>query len=53
LVTQKLKGKKVGGPMIVWMPRDGMREPVRDGDLVFVETDGAYAAIRVWQALGL
>ena len=47
LVTQKLKGKKVGGPMIVWMPRDGMREPVRDGDLVFVETDGAYAAIRV------
>jgi hypothetical protein len=47
LVTQKLKGKKVGGPMIVWMPRDGMGEPVRDGDLVFVETDGAYAAIRV------
>jgi hypothetical protein len=47
LVTQKLKGHKAGGPMIVWMPMEGMGEPVQDGDLVFVETDRAYAAIRV------
>lgn len=47
LLTQKLKGHKAGGPMIVWMPLEGVGEPVREGDLVFVETDGAYAAIRV------
>jgi hypothetical protein len=47
LITQKLKDNKAGGPMIVWMPLEGMGEPVRDGDVVFVETDGAYAAIRV------
>ena len=47
LITQKLKGNKAGGPMIVWMPLEGMGEPVRDGDVVFVETEGAYAAIRV------
>jgi hypothetical protein len=47
LITQKLKGNKSGGPMIVWMPAEGMGEPVREGDIVFVETEGAYAAIRV------
>ena len=47
LITQKLKGHKAGGPMIVWMPSEGMGEPVREGDLVFVETEAAYAAIRV------
>lgn len=47
LITQKLKGNKAGGPMIVWMPLEGMGEPLRDGNLVFVETEGAYAAIRV------
>jgi hypothetical protein len=29
------------------MPLEGMGKPVRDGDVVFVETDGAYVAIRV------
>jgi hypothetical protein len=47
MVTQKLKGHKAGGPMIVWISEEGIGEPVRDGDLVFVETKGAYAAIRV------
>lgn len=47
LITQKLKGNKAGGPMIVWMPAEGMGELVREGNLVFVETEGAYAAIRV------
>ncbi len=47
LITQKLRGHKAGGAMIVWMPAKGMQDPVRDGDIVFVETEGAYAAIRV------
>jgi hypothetical protein len=47
LITQKLKGHKAGGPMIVWMPLEGLDEPERQGDLVFVETEGAYAVIRV------
>ncbi|GAA5479415.1 hypothetical protein [Haloferula helveola] len=47
LITQKLKGNKSGGPMIVWMPEKGMAAPVREDDLVFVETEGAYALIRV------
>jgi hypothetical protein len=47
LITQKLKGHKGGGPMIVWISAEGISKPVRDGNLVFVETKGAYAAIRV------
>jgi hypothetical protein len=47
LVTQKLKGHKAGGPMIVRISEEGIGEPVRDGDLVFAETKDAYAAIRV------
>ena len=47
LITQKLKGNKAGGDMIVWMPEEGIGTPVREGDLVFVETEGAYAVIRV------
>ena len=47
LITQKLKDNKAGGPMIIWMPLEGMKKPERDGDIVFIETDGAYAAIRV------
>jgi hypothetical protein len=47
LITQKLKGHKAGGAMIVWMPREGMGPPTREDDVVFVETEGAYAAIRV------
>lgn len=47
LITQKLKGHKAGGPMIVWISEEGIGEPVRDGDLVFAETKDAYAAVRV------
>jgi hypothetical protein len=47
LITQKLKGNRAGGQMIVWMPEAGIGKPVREGDLVFVETEGAYAVIRV------
>lgn len=47
LITQKLEGNRGGGQMIVWMPETGIGKPVREGDLVFVETEGAYAVIRV------
>lgn len=47
LITQKLKGHKAGGSMIVWISEEGIGQPVRDGDLVFAETKDAYAAIRV------
>ena len=47
LITQKLEGNKGGGPMVIWMPEESMAAPVRDGNLVFVETEGAYALIRV------
>jgi hypothetical protein len=47
LITQKLKSSAKGGPMIVWIAKEGIGKPVRDGDWVFVETGEAYAAIRV------
>jgi hypothetical protein len=47
LITQKLRGNKAGGPMIVWMPAEGMGEPGREGNVVFVEAEDAFAAIRV------
>jgi len=50
LITQKLKNNaKVAkvGPMIVWISKEGMGEPVREGEWVFVETAGACAVIRV------
>ncbi len=47
LITQKLKDNKGGGPMIVWLSREGLGEPVREGDVVFVQTQSAFAAIRV------
>ncbi len=47
LITQKLKDNAQGGSMIVWISEEGMGEPVRDGEWVFVEAAGAYAAIRV------
>ncbi len=47
LITQKLKYNKGGGKMIVWMPREGLAGPVREDDVVFVEAERAYAAIRV------
>jgi hypothetical protein len=47
LVTQKLNSNHGGGRMIVWMPRQGLAAPVREGGVVFVEAEGAFAAIRV------
>ncbi len=47
LITQKLKGKKGGAEMIVWISKRGLSAPVEEGGVVFVEAQGAYVAIRV------
>ncbi len=47
LITQKLKTHKGAAEMMVWMSASGLGEPVREGEVVFVEAPGAYAAIRV------
>ncbi|MDE0834780.1 MAG: hypothetical protein OSA84_00330 [Akkermansiaceae bacterium] len=47
LITQKLKHNKGGAEMIVWISSEGLTAPVEEEGVVFVEADGAYAAIRV------
>ena len=47
LITQKLKHHKGGAEMIVWMSKEGLSTPVEEDGVVYVEAEGAYAAIRV------
>ena len=47
LITQKLRDHKGGGRMVVWMSSDGLSSPTVEDGVVFVESEGAYAAIRV------
>ncbi len=47
LITQKLKTKKGGAEMLVWISKQGLGDPIEEDGLVFVEAEGAYAAIRV------
>ena len=47
LITQKLKYHKGGAEMVVWMSIEGLSAPMEEEDLIFVEAEGAYAAIRV------
>jgi hypothetical protein len=47
LITQKLKDHKGGGKFVVWMSSDGLSSPTIENGVVFVEANGAYAAIRV------
>jgi hypothetical protein len=47
LITQKLEMNKGAAEMMVWMSKKGLGEPVKDGDIVFIEAPGAYAAVRV------
>jgi hypothetical protein len=47
LITQKLKHHKGGAEMIVWMSKEGLTAPVEEDGVVFVEAEGAYAAVRV------
>ena len=47
LITQKLKYHKGGAEMNVWMSEKGLSAPVEEDGVVFVEAEGAWAAIRV------
>ncbi|MBI1335467.1 MAG: hypothetical protein GC164_00730 [Phycisphaera sp.] len=47
LITQKLKQSKDVAEMMVWFSKNGLSEPVREDNIVFVEAPGAYAAVRV------
>ena len=47
LLTQKLKQNRGMAEMIVWMTKAGLSDPVEIEDVVFVEAEGAYAAVRV------
>ena len=47
LITQKLKCHKGGAEMIVWISKDGLSVPEEEDGMVFVEAEGAYAAVRV------
>jgi hypothetical protein len=47
LITQKLEHNKRGAEMIVWISKKGLTAPVEEGGVVFVEAEGAYAAVRV------
>ena len=46
LITQKLKYHKGAAEMLVWMSEEGLTAPVEENGVVFVEAEGAYAAIR-------
>jgi len=47
LITQKIKDRKDGAEMIVWISDEGLSEPVEEDGIVFVAAPEAYAAIRV------
>jgi hypothetical protein len=47
LISQKLRSRKNGNQMIVWMSSEGLSKPVEEEGIVFVESEGAYAAVRV------
>lgn len=47
LIAQKLKSNKGAAEMIVWLSKEGLSEPVEKDGVVFVESDSAYAAVRV------
>ena len=47
LICQKLKAGKDVSPMRVWFSTEGLTKPVEEGGWVFVESQGAYAAVRV------
>lgn len=47
LIAQKLRANKGAAEMIVWISKEGLSEPVEKEGVIFVESDGAYTAIRV------
>jgi hypothetical protein len=47
LICQKLRTSTRCGAMREWFSGDGLGEPIEEGEWVFVESEGAYAAVRV------
>ena len=47
LITQKLRSSKGAAEMIVWLSKEGLSEPIEKDGVIFVESEGAYAAVRV------
>ncbi|HCK11398.1 MAG: hypothetical protein CME21_20935 [Gemmatimonadetes bacterium] len=47
LITQKIKYSKGAAEMIVWLSKEGLTVPSEEDGVVFVEAEGAYAAVRV------
>lgn len=47
LISQKLRSSKNAAEMIVWISKEGLSEPIERDGVIFVESDGAYAAVRV------
>ena len=47
LICQKLETSRRAGRTKVWFSAAGLSEPIEDGNWVFAESKGAYAAVRV------
>lgn len=47
LIAQKLKSNRGAAEMIVWLSKEGLSEPIEKDGVIFVESEGAYAAVRV------
>lgn len=47
LISQKLKGHKGAAEMIVWITSEGLSNPIEQDDMVFLESEGAFAVIRI------
>jgi len=47
MITQKLKEHRGGADMIVWISDAGLNTQLEEDGVVFLEVEGAYAAIRV------
>jgi len=47
LITQKLSTHKGADKMLAWFSKEGLSKPVEENGIVFVEAEGAYAAVRV------
>ncbi len=47
LICQKLEAGKDASPMRVWFSTEGLTKPVMENGWIFVESQGAYAGVRV------
>ena len=47
LICQKLETNQRAGRSVVWFSEDGLSEPLEEGDWIFAETNGAFAAVKI------